>query len=50
MKWLSVYRCQRSRWFGYERYHHDGHHWINVSLGHPDYHAWWAFSLYVWFQ
>ncbi len=46
---LSLYRRQRSHWWRHEYHDRDGVRWFHIMFGHPRYHAWWAFSLYVYF-
>lgn len=44
---FALYRRQRSSWFDTEWHSHGKYKWLNISVGHPDRHAWWAFSLYI---
>lgn len=45
-----LFRRQRSRWLTTEFHNHQGVTFLNVALGHPRTHAWWAFSLYVYLR
>jgi hypothetical protein len=47
-KRFFLWRRQRSRWLEWEWHNHGGVRYVNISLGHPRYHRWWAFSAYVY--
>jgi hypothetical protein len=47
---LSLERGQRSSRCGYEWYNHEGTTWLNVWVGDPDVHRWWAFSLHIYLR
>ena len=46
---ISVYRRQRSAPLRWEWHNHNGVRYVNLTIGHPHRHAWWAFSLFIYY-
>lgn len=49
MKFL-LWRRQRSRWVSTEWHNHNGVTFINLTVGSPSAHRWWAFSAYLYLR
>jgi hypothetical protein len=44
---LLVTRRQRSRWLRWEWHRHVGVTYLNLTVGHPTRHCWWAFDAFL---
>lgn len=46
----SIHRRFRSSRIGYELFRGKDSGFLNVWIGSPTHHRWWAFSLYIYFK